>query len=209
MDTGNTIKIGILDDHPMITSGLKSLLEQDQSMVVSFVLSGVEQIDQALESQPIDILMLDVVVPGVAGLEMFARLRKRMPELAIIAYSSLTSTILVQNLLALGVRGYINKKQEPWEVMLGVQRVLSGAVYVPPDYRYLIQQKTLEQEQVNLSEREVEVLKLIVAGYITKEIAERLFISKNTVDNHRASLFRKFDVQNLAELIRQATNLGY
>lgn len=150
-----------------------------------------------------------MVAPNVIGLELFESISKQYPDIQIIAYSSLASPILVENLLTIGVKAYVNKKHPLSHLLKAIKCILDGRIYVPDDYAFLVKKSLFTEKRILLSRRETEVLELIQKGKLTKEIAAELYISKNTVNNHRVALFNKFDVGNMAELIRKAMQLGY
>ncbi|MGD1848177.1 MAG: LuxR C-terminal-related transcriptional regulator [Salibacteraceae bacterium] len=203
------LRIGIFDDHPLITNGLRALLATlPQYELVVCENQSTDLLDR-LKSTTVDVLVLDIVAPNVEGLDLFKTIRKTYPKLSIVAHSSLTSTVLVDNLLQMGVQGYVSKRQPPETLFKALESVCRNEIYVPEQYQFLVQQSTVNQATETLTNREKQILQLIAKGLLSKEIAEQLFISANTVENHRANLFRKFQVKNVAELLRQAMRLGY
>ncbi len=201
--------IGIFDDHPIITSGLTDLLIQSGNFSVDLVANTRDSLLDQLALGQIDVLLMDVVVPDVSGLELFKVVCTRFPGLKVIAYTSLTSPILVENLFIHGVHGYLNKRQSATEVTAAILQVCMGRQYVPEEFEYLLERESGVLVSVNLTPREHEILLLVLDGKLSKEIASLLDISQNTVENHRTNLFRKFEVANLAELFKQAARLGY
>jgi len=202
------ITIGIFDDHPILGAGLKAMLVEHTHLSVDFIALSREQLEDQLATNPPMILFCDVVAPGVEGLELFKYVTSSHPDIAVIAYTTLNSAILVENLLALGVRGYLNKRQSEAEVVAAIESVCAGQRSVPKQFDYLVKTSGAITA-IDLSEREKQILREIVSGKLTKEIAASLNISKNTVENHRANLFRKLEVQNVAELLKKAMELGY
>ena len=203
-----TYTIGLFDDHPIVTDGMLSVLSGKPEFNVQLVANTREDLLEQLETTSLDVLILDVIAPNITGLDLFKTVRNTYPAIRIIAYTSLTSTILIDNLLITGVSGYINKRQPPAEIYAAVLRVCEGGIYVPDDYRHLLE-GLLHKNPLHLTQKEQEILKLILKGKISKEIAAGLKISQNTVENHRTSLFKKFEVTNLAELYRKSTGMGY
>lgn len=197
--------IGIFDDHPLLAEGLKGLLSLSYEVI--FIANSEVELDDALSKQKPDLMITDVVVPGVEGLELFKKIKKEHSGIKILAHTSLSSTVLVEQLLMLGVNGYVNKRQEPETVIKAIGEIENGRVYVPEKFQFLVSSK--KSQAIELSKRENEILSLIVEGKITKEIADVLCISINTVENHRANLFKKFEVNNVAELITNSMQLGY
>ena len=205
----DTLQIALFDDHPLITNGLSALLAQHSNYKVVVSANQPDALLAALRSHQADVLVLDIVAPGVDGLDLFKTIRKEHPELLIIAHSSLTSTVLVENLLHMGIRGFVNKRQPPETIFTAIDEVIQQRIYVPESYRFLVKHVSSIEPTEDLSPREKEILNLIAKGHPTKAIADTLFIATNTVENHRANLFRKFQVKNVAELLRQAMRLGY
>jgi len=208
MDT-KSYNIGVFDDHPIITSGIQNILKEDPALNLVLIANEKAALLEQLATQLVDILILDVVTPDVSGLELFEEIHQKYPEIYIVAYTTLTSTILIENILLAGARAYINKRQSAQEVLEALRRVGANQMYLPAQYQFLLKTSRKNTIAIQLSKREKEVLRLILDGKLTKEIASILSISKNTVENHRAKLFKKLKVSNLAELIKQATQMGY
>ena len=204
-----SIRIGIFDDHPLLASGLQASLDTQPDFSVAFTAETREALQASLGQHELDVLVLDVVAPDVEGLELFRQLGNSHPELPLMAYTTLKSPVLVENLLALGVLGYVNKRQAVAEAQETVRQVASGQVAVPEQYRYLVKRPSQQPDPVELSPREVEIIRLILNGKLSKEIASELGISQKTVENHRHRLFRKLEVQNVAELMKKVLSLGY
>jgi DNA-binding NarL/FixJ family response regulator len=201
--------IGVFDDHPVVTQGLKTLLAGDSKLQVSLVAHNSTELLDAIQKMPLDVLILDVIAPDVSGLELFQKIRTDFPRQKIVAYTTLSSPVLVENILLNGAKGYMNKRQSPEEIREALLKVCEGGRYVPEDYKHLLERRIPKGESVKITDREGEILSLILNGKTSKEIANQLSISLNTVENHRSNLFRKFEVKNVAELIRQATRLGF
>jgi len=201
--------IGVFDDHPIITDSLNSIFEGDDFFCIKLISNKKEELFDKLKSISLDVLILDVIAPNINGLELFTSIGSNYPHIKIVAYTTLTSPILIENLLASGANAYINKRQKLTEVKAAILQVCEGKKYVPDQFSFLLKKREAKNKSVHLSRREQEILNLILDGKISKEIADMLFISKNTVENHRSNLFKKFQVKNLAELFKQAIRLGY
>ena len=202
------VTIGIFDDHPILGVGLKAMLIEHSHLSIEFIALNREQLESELTANPPMILFCDVVAPDVEGLELFKHLSEKHPDVAVIAYTTLNSAVLVENLLALGVSGFLNKRQPEAQVVAAIQTVCEGARSVPKQFDFLLGHAA-SKEAIELSDREKQILGEIISGKLTKEIAFELNISKNTVEDHRANLFRKLEVQNVAELLKKAMELGY
>lgn len=161
-----------------------------------------------VEEQP-DILILDIISPEVTGLELFEKIAKDFTSIKTIAYTALTSPVLVENLLAMNVRAYLHKRQPEEEIVSAISLVIRGEIYVPEEYKYLFKKLQSVKENTMLSEREREIIRLIAHEFTSSAIAEKLNIAENTVENHRKNIFQKLKVKNSAGLVTEATRLGY
>jgi DNA-binding NarL/FixJ family response regulator len=204
---GMRIRIGIFDDHPVILNGLSTEISA-QGYDIVFCTGNVHELFEHLTTHPPDVLILDVVAPNVTGIELFEKVAKTNPSIQIIAYTSLGSVLLIDNLLKAGIKGYVNKNEPLTNLLQAINQVAQGEICLPPEYRFLLKDSQASPP-LTLSTREIEILKLITQEYSSKEIAEMLFISVNTVENHRKNIFAKLQVKNLAGLIVAATANGY
>ena len=204
------IDIAVFEDHPLLAAGLKAQLEQDHLLRLVWSTGDFKAFTQSLVAQPVGLLIADVIAPGVEGLRLFRYMADRHPKLPVIAYTSLNNLTLMRELYKLGVKGFVNKREPITVLQQAIERILSGQPAYPSSFPLPKSRTGLNgQEGIILTQRESEVLRLIIGGLLSKEIADRLGLSINTVNVHRTHLFEKFEVQNLAELIRQATYLGF
>jgi DNA-binding NarL/FixJ family response regulator len=203
-----TLKIAIADDHPVILKGLVEMIKDDSLFQLVFVANDPEELWNNLRSTEIDILILDVVMPQVSSTNLFREIIGQFPELNIVAYTSLNSPILVKMLFRDGVRAYVCKNDPLEQLVDALKTVAMGLLYVPEAYKQHVERRDTE-EWLDISDRELQVLKLIAEQYTTSRIAETLFISVNTVESHRKKLLEKFQVSNLAGLILEAIKRGY
>lgn len=205
----NKLSIGIMDDHTIIGHGLCTELQKNSDYHVIFVTFDEEKLFSLLAEQVPDILILDVVTTNSVGINTFKKVLENYPQAKIIAYTSLSSAILVDMLLRCGVLGFVNKKMPFSELQKAIETVKENTIYLPQEYDTIKKNLKKERTVFELSKRETEILKLIASGKKTSEIAEILFISESTVETHRSNLFRKLNATNLATLISIATELGY
>ncbi len=203
------IKIGIFDDHPIVSNGVISFFSNHLFEVsVMFCASTREDLIKNLEKSKPDLLILDIVAPDVTGLDLFTELIKQHKSIKIIAYSTLKSHVLVENLLSIGVKGFVNKNQQPEDLLQAIKDVYYDLIYVPEKYKFLTS-RFREPVKNTLSNRETEILLLISKEATTEEIALKLNLSTKTIENQKLSLFKKLEVKNAAGLILAATRLGY
>jgi DNA-binding NarL/FixJ family response regulator len=201
------IILGIFDDHPFFIKGLKDFLEQHDFISIGFTASTKADLERELNNKLPDILIMDVLAPDVTGLELYFNARKNHEALKIIAYTSLRSEILIDSLLSMGVKGYVNKNQPPEDLLEAIKDVHYDLISVPDEYKDLIPETT--STKAIFTPRESEIMQLIAIGQTSDVIAKQLGVSLRTIENIKVNLFKKLDVKNAAELILVATRLGY
>ncbi|MDD2206464.1 Transcriptional regulatory protein DegU [bioreactor metagenome] len=209
------IRILLADDHKIFLDGLKDLLIKEENFsVIAIAENGLEVLELIPQSQP-DIIIMDVTMPGLNGIEATRIISKKYPNIKIIALSMHSDKRIISEILSAGARGYILKECSISEFVQGIKTVMEENVYLTPkvstilleDYLRLRNEAFHPQEN-KLSPREAEVLKLLVEGKNTKKIASELSISKNTVDTHRRNIMDKLGCANMAELTRYALREG-
>lgn len=203
------IKLGILDDHSAILHGVSKFLEEREMQQI-MVENTLHALVHQLEIQTPDVLIVDVILPDVEGLDHFEQIKQQFPEIPLIAYTSLSSPTLIKMLYKLGVEGYISKNDDLETLVKGIHAVYSGKRFYPEELADSLSKISIHQQEIiKLSSREKEVLELIALGLRNQEISGKLFISGNTIDTYRKSLFVKFNVTNIAALINQAKEMGF
>ena len=211
----NMITILLADDHSIVRQGLRALLEVEPDFyIVGEAADGLE-VTQLIEYLRPDVLVLDLMMPGLDGLEVTRRVNQRSPQTRIIILSMYGNEAYVVEVLRNGAAGYVLKKSTADELVRAVRAVVAGQRYLsPPLSEQIIEtymQKADESTQDLydlLTAREREVLYLVAEGHTNAEIAAQLFISSRTVEMHRANLMRKLDLRSQADLIRYALRRG-
>ena len=202
------IKIFIADDHAIFRDGLRTLLSNISGLeVLEEAANGLEMLKKLETCKP-DIILTDISMPEMDGIEATEKALERFPDLKIIALTSYTDHIYYYKMIKAGVQGFVLKKAGKEELEEAIHLVMEGKNYFPQDIlRNLVftlskrDSIALQEKQVNLSKREVEVLELLCQGYTNKEMAEKLHLSPKTVDNHRTSLLSKTGTRNTAHLV--------
>ena len=204
-----TIRIVIVDDHDIIRAGIKSVLKpHPEYEVCAEAENGNEALERVEEFKP-DILLLDISMPKIGGLDIISRVKRVSPQTKIIIISVHKLGAYVLKALRQGVSGYLNKDNVAEELILALSRVAAGKVYLGEAIsEYLADsvkepKKKIEAAAI-LNERESDCLRLVVEGKTAKEIAEILFISRRTVENHKNSILKKLNLHKTSDLIKYA-----
>ena len=205
------IKLCITDDHPLILEGLRMVLhDQQEIQVVRTCMSGEELIQYLDEGSLPDIILLDINMPGINGIQACAQIKKNHSGIKVIGLSMNAENHLVKLMMKNGADGYLHKNSGADEIIQAIQDVMQGRIYVSEEISSnLLQAKNLAPLVSNspfprLSAREKEILGLIIDEKTTQEIAQQLFIGFGTVETHRRNIMIKLGVKNTAGLVRTA-----
>jgi DNA-binding NarL/FixJ family response regulator len=207
------LKLIIADDHTMFLQGIISLIEHESSIkIVGKAVNGIEVLN-ILKIQSADIVILDISMPEMDGIELSKILKKEYPFIKIIIVSTHSNAKIISRLIRIGVNGYLLKNAEKAELLEAIYTVADGEKYFSKDVedQYLSNNQKIEKQISNLTElssREKEILVLIAHEYNTAEIAEKTFISLNTVNTHRRNLLSKLNAKNTAGLVKYAVENG-
>jgi len=207
------IQILIADDHKMFVDGLISILKgEDDIQVVDACYTGID-IFNILKNKHVDVILLDINIPGMNGIEVTKKMGQDFPDVKILALSMHNEESFVTEILKHGALGYILKNTDRNELITAIRTVFNGQTYFSKDVTQTIMKSLVKKDKQSqstsivlpkISRREKEVLQLIVKEYTTQEIANELFISLKTVESHRSSLLSKLNVRNTAGLVRIA-----
>ena len=198
-----TTKIFIVDDHYMVIEGIRSLLQEEKTIEWMGHASTAASCLAFLQKQQPDIILMDINLPDMSGIDLCKEVREKYPSAFIIGLSTFNQQSFIQRMMENGASGYVLKNATQEELMEAFQTVLKGKVYLSDDVSQTLRKNADAQIPV-LTRREKEVLELIAEGLTNIEIATRLFISTTTVDTHRKNLLAKFDVRNTAALVKYA-----
>jgi len=199
------IKVFIVDDHPVVRLGLRTMLESEENIsVVGMAGTAQEAISEVQRLHP-DVVLMDLRMPEMEGTEAIAELRRVQPDVRILVLTNYESDEYISRALQAGALGYLLKNTPQEEIVHAVEMVYQNKRCVPPR----IAQKLLETiGRESLSHRELEVLTLVAKGMTNKEIAQRLFISDKTARNHVASCLEKLGVNDRTEAATTAIARG-
>jgi len=202
-------RIVIVDDHDIIRAGIKSVLAPHAEYeVCAEAQNGDEALECVEEFKP-DILLLDISMPKIGGLDIISRVKRVSPQTKIIIISVHKLGAYVLKALRQGVSGYLNKDNVAEELILALNRVGAGKVYLGEAISEYLADSVKEPKKkiaaaAILNERESDCLRLVVEGKTAKEIAEILFISRRTVENHKNSILKKLNLHKTSDLIKYA-----
>ncbi len=210
----NPVRILLADDHTLVLAGLRKLVESfDGVTVVGEASNGLALITLAEQLQP-DLVLTDIAMPGLNGLEATARLGKLLPKVKVLILSMHQSEEYVRQALRNGASAYLLKDAAPVELELGIRAVLRGETYLSPAVSrgvvsdYVQRLRDDPSPGSGLTPRQTEVLQLIAEGQSTKDIARRLDLSVKTVETHRTQLMKQLDIHEIAGLVRYAVRVG-
>jgi len=198
------IKLMIVDDHPMVLEGMKALLTNFDYMIVAATATNAFEAMDKLKSEAVDIVIADINLPEVSGIELTARIKKEYPGIKVLAMSTFKERSYISQMIKNGASGYLVKSASKEEIEAAIQSANEGKLYLSLDINSIDLNSEVASDVPAVSRREKEVLQLIVDGLTNPQIAEKLFISLHTVDSHRKNLLAKFNVNNTASLIRVA-----
>lgn len=202
------INVFIVDDHPLVIEGIRALLANEPDMVVTGAAGSGAAALEALRTTPAEVVLLDINLPDISGIELCAMIKSQFPPANILALSTFKERSYITRMMENGASGYALKGVSKEELAEAIRQVRAGRLYFSMDVAEVITRQAQSRTLPLLTQREKEVLACIAEGLVNKEIAEKLFISTLTVDTHRKNLLAKFGVKNTAALIRIAVQEG-
>ncbi len=208
----------IVDDHPLFREGLKSLLARHSSFeVIGEAGNGNDGLKKAKKLMP-DLVVMDISLPDQSGIEVTSKIRSLLPETRVIVLSMHTKIDYITEAFRQGATGYVVKESATEKLMECLELVSKGEYFVDSSLSHRVVKSLLESDEKErkitddgyntLTPREQQVMRLLAEGHSTKQIAEKLFISAKTVENHRSNIMSKLEVHTIMELVRYAARLG-
>lgn len=210
------ISVIIIEDHKLIAEAWKSMLQlQERFNVVGTYNNPIEGVEAVKQKRP-NILLCDINMHPISGIEVTHLVRKFAPGTKIIAVSLLTQPAIVKKIIKTGASGYLTKSSDKKELYGAIDQVLAGNTYICEEVKNILAQINLESDDENrekhdlnkLSERELDIVKLLKKGLSSKEIAAELSLSVRTVDAHRYNILKKLNLKNAAALINLVNEEG-
>jgi DNA-binding NarL/FixJ family response regulator len=209
-------KIVLAEDHVLVREGIKKIIEGIPGLqVVGEVGDGLELLE-LLKGQQVDMVILDITMPSLPGIEATREIKKAYPAVRVLILTMHKKKEYLNNAIAAGVDGYLLKEDAPKELLTAMDTIREGMIYVSPllssdlaNLYFHSQRHHAAEPAAPLSPREIEIIKLIAEGKSSKEIAEILFLSFRTIQNHRTKIMRKLSLKKNTDLVRYAIREGY
>ena len=206
------MNIALLDDHQLVRIGVATTLRNTKHTITISVATAAELFDALHQGTPCDILLLDILLPGMNGIEVAKRMRNEYPKIKIIVLSVDSREYTLIQLLQIGIDGFVSKRGTQDEVVRAIDSVENGVPFYGRDIAILIRDisdaKLNKQNTAALTKRELEIIQACCDGLLGKEIAEKLNISLRAVNSHKTNIFNKLGISSSVELVRFAIEHG-
>lgn len=208
MEVPTQLNVLIVDDHELVRAGMRLLLEENSNIVAIHEACSGEDALQMAATQSFDLVLMDINLPGISGLEASEKMLAQRPESRIIMVTGRLEGGYIRRLLNAGVKGYITKGSSAEEMDKAMRRVMAGEQYLSPDVARQVAMDVINGDDTNpfdrLTTRELEITSLLLKGLRNRQISTNLHISEKTVSTHRTRAFEKLNVKTTAELVRLA-----
>jgi DNA-binding NarL/FixJ family response regulator len=205
------VKIIIVDDHPVVRQGIKMFIESEKHFIVCGEAGNANDAIKQINKNNPDVVIVDISLEGeTSGLELIKAIRNRFPNVYTLVLSMHEESRYAERALKAGARGYIMKKEAQEKIMVAINKILDGGVYLSQTLSdkfitKFLHGNTEENNPINiLTDKEFEIFRFIAEGLSSKEIAKRLNLSKNTIDSHKRNIKEKLQLRNSAELMKKA-----
>ena len=207
------IKLYLVDDHRMVIDMWASLLSTNPKFeIAGTALDGEKAFEEISNTLP-NVVLMDITLPDMSGIELTKKIREKLPSIKILGVSMHTNIMLIKQMLISGASGYVSKTSSFDEMIQAITTIHEGSRYICRNIKDYITNQVISEQQSDpayrinqLTKRELEIVTLIKEGHSSKEISEKLFISKRTVEVHRYNIFRKLEVNNITSLIKITNN---
>ncbi len=207
----NKIKVFLVDDHQIMLDGIKALLKNDKQIEIIGEFTRCSQVIEKLTQITPDILITDIHMPEMNGIELTKMVRKNYPTVKILALSMSGEEGMISEMVDAGISGYVIKNTGKEELRGALLKIMQGEVYFSAEVASQLTKALMEKKRradepaaAKLTQREIEIVKLIAMEYSNEKIAKELFISERTVETHRKNIFRKSETKSLIGLMKYA-----
>jgi DNA-binding NarL/FixJ family response regulator len=206
MESTNNIQVALVDDHPVLTEGLRSLLLNHMNVAIAGCFVNGEGLLSYMDTHQPDIVLLDIALPDINGIELCQKIKKRSPSTAVLIFSNHSERSMIMQAITNGASGYFLKNASLDELVNGIRDAMDGGIVFSREVKEIISRpSTSDLEGLpQLTRREKQVIRLLAEGKTSVKIADELSVSSLTIDTHRRNLMQKFGVKNTAELIKAA-----
>ena len=198
------VRIVLADDHSVVRAGLRFLLDTETGFEVVAEAANAQDAARYVRGHHPDVLILDLNMPGGSGIELIPQIRAEAPDTRIVVLTMQRDPAFARQALRAGAVGYVLKDAAAGELVLAVRLAANGETYLNPQLGARLAAQPVEARPGDLSERELEILRLIALGHTNPEIAERLYLSIRTIEAHRSHIHQKLRLSSRAELVRFA-----
>lgn len=196
------IQVAITDDHPLLVEGFKHLINSSGVAETVWTAPTAAECLRMLNNRLPDVLLLDINLPDGSGIDICKNIKSRWPSLAVLALTGFGEYSIVKRMLDNGANGYLLKNSMAEEIIAGIEAVVDGEQFLCHEIDVLVNKRTTQH--VTLTQRETEILRLIIDGYTNAEIADKLFLGVETVNSYRKNLLIKLNARNTAVMVRMA-----
>ena len=206
------IKVLIVDDHQMVRFGTRRLLEDESGLQIVGEASSGEEAIEAVDALNPQVVLMDVQMPGIGGLEATRRCLRIAPDVKVIALSMHDGEPFPSKLFEAGAKGYVSKRSDPEELILSIRKVMAGQRYINTDIAQNLALRPFAEAQQSpfeqLSGREMQIALMVIRGMGAAEMGKKLILSPKTVNSYRYRIFEKLDIKNDVELTKLAIQHG-
>jgi len=206
MEQSEKATLLIIEDHEIVALGLKTLIGSNPALSTVDCATNARQAIQITVNHPYNLYIIDVELPDMTGIELVRSLKTLSPDSAFIFHTIHDELWTLRQMINSGANAIVMKSDDTSELLAAIGQVLEGNNYFSAHFRQACEE--MEHYQT-LSDREIEILRLIAEGLPSKDIAERLFVSQNTIEFHRKRIMRKLGVTNMAQLVKEGFAKGY
>ncbi|THB70929.1 MAG: DNA-binding response regulator [Desulfobulbaceae bacterium] len=212
----DSYRIVLADDHVLIRHGIKNIIIQDESLEIVGEVGDGDELLHCLEEGEADLLILDISMPKVSGIDLAEVVKKKFPLMKVLMLTMHKNKQFFYGAMSAGADGYLIKSDSDEELLLAINKIRDGRTYISPyladDFTEDVLNAYRNQETSpfkGLTKREKQILGLVVDGYTSKDMAKKLNLSPRTVDHHRSNLLKKFKMKNSVDLVNYAVRNGY